>query len=196
MLKITSTLLKHFSRMSGLAVFLLFASGPLYAQSPTRADLPPGPGGDLVVAACTQCHNLKPIVLRRDSLAEWKKVVEFMVGMGAQLLPEEADTMEKYLARNFGPGTNPMKTGRYADQAAGGAGGQQAVSLPEGAGKKLVETRCTLCHDLGIITALTRTKEDWVSVIRNMVEQGAAAKPDEIQTIASYLSTLSAKKSE
>lgn len=195
MLKFTPSLVKHFPRMSWLAVLLLFATGPLYAQGAPPMDLPPGTGADLVAAACTQCHSLKPLMLRRDSLPAWRRVVQFMVVMGAQLLPEEADTVTQYLAKNFGPGSRQLKTGRFADQATG-AGGKQAESLPEGDGKKLVESRCTVCHDLGIVTALRRTKTDWESIVKNMVEQGAAVKPEEGQVITSYLSAQFGEKTE
>ena len=34
---------------------------------------------------------------------------------------------------------------------AGGRGGAAAISLPEGAGKELVQTQCTKCHAVNLI---------------------------------------------
>ena len=50
--------------------------------------------------------------------------------------------MIAYLAANFGPGAAPAAAA--------------AVTLPAGPGKELVETRCTVCHDLERVAAVKR----------------------------------------
>jgi mono/diheme cytochrome c family protein len=96
-----------------------------------------------------------------------------MVMRGAQLNARETDTVVAYFTANFGPGAPP----------AGGA----AVTLPPGPGKDLVETRCTLCHDLERVAVVKRAKSQWPDLVANMVGRGASANPQEAQTIASYL---------
>ena len=53
--------------------------------------------------------------------------------------------------------------------------------------KQLVETRCTVCHDLARVVALKRRPADWDTLVGNMINRGAPVGPDERQTIVSYL---------
>ncbi len=185
--------------LAWLAGLLLAASGPLYGQAAAPHALPPGDGKELVEKACTQCHGLRLILMLRDGPAAWKNVVDTMVVKGTQLMPEEAETVARYLAKNFGPGSSPMKTGRLSEKtppAQTGGGGAKAEPLPPGPGKELVESRCAPCHDLGIVTALKRSKEDWESIVKNMFTRGPSATPEEIQTMTSYLTAQFGKKAE
>jgi cytochrome c5 len=147
------------------------------AASPARAQnapaLPAGEGRDIVAVACTQCHALTPLTGMRDGPNGWKRHVYNMVIRGAQLTPRDVDTVLTYLNTNFGPGQSlpPAKP----------------VTLPVGAGKELVETRCTLCHDLERVTAAKRHKRDWPGVVANMFDRFGHAAPDEASAIAAYL---------
>ena len=165
----------HLAFWAALAALALIASAPAQAQ-PANNALPDGAGRDLLTAACTQCHNLNPIVVMRDGAAGWKHQVENMVLRGAQLSGPEVDTLVQYLAANFGPGSQ-----RAANAQA------TPVTLPEGAGRELVEGHCGLCHDLGRIVAIKRHKVDWNAIVANMVGRGALATPEETRTILAYL---------
>jgi cytochrome c5 len=183
---ITPFRLKYVCGLSCLAGLLLCASGKLYGQA-APSDLPPGNGRELVAVACSQCHGLKLIVTLRDSRAGWKRHVDEMVLRGTQLLPEEADTVVQYLAKNFGPSAGPMQ---------GGAGASE-ISLPKGPGQDLVDSRCTLCHDLGRITTVRRSKEEWDHTVRDMLGRlPRMPTPEEIQTMTSYLNAQFGKKAE
>lgn len=175
---------KHLAKLSALAGFLILVSGLLYGQEATPKDLPPGDGREVIAVACTQCHSLAPIMMMRDGTAGWKRFVQNMILRGAQLTPQESDTVVQYLASNFGPGANPMKSGARME------------SLPDGAGKELVESRCSLCHDLGRITSVKRNKSEWDRTVRDMVAQGAPATPEQIQAITSYLTSHFVRKPE
>jgi cytochrome c5 len=159
--------------LSTLAAALWLGAAPASAQQPANA-LPPGDGRDLVAAACTQCHALTVILAMRDGPIGWKRHVHHMVLRGAQLNAREAETVLAYLDANFGPGQRmpPAKP----------------VALPAGAGKELVETRCTLCHDLERVTAAKREKREWDSVVANMLERFGLQAPDEARAISGYLS--------
>jgi cytochrome c5 len=148
----------------------------LAAPVPARAQgaLPAGEGRDLVATACSQCHNLTIIVAMREGPSGWRRHVTNMVMRGAQLTSREADGAIAYLAASFGPGTTP-------------AANAKAIALPVGAGKELVETRCTACHDLERVAAVKRHQSEWPALVANMVGRGAMATADEAQTIASYL---------
>jgi cytochrome c5 len=153
------------------AVALAFAASPSHAQNANP--LPAGDGRDLVALACSQCHYLGTIAKIRDGAPGWRLYVNNMVLRGAQLTGPEIDTVVNYLAVNLGPGINlpPVKP----------------VTLPEGHGKELVETRCGLCHDLERVAAVKRQKQSWPVIVANMVARGATASPDEAKTITDYL---------
>ena len=167
----------HLPRLCVLAVLVVFVA-PMYAQSPANA-LPAGNGKDLVAVACAQCHGLKLIMSLRDGPVGWRRFVDDMILRGAQLNPQEADTVAQYLAKSFGPGTSPMQSGLKTDP------------LPAGDGAKLVESHCALCHDLGRVTTITRSKEEWNATVSNMMARAGTnvASQDEIMMMASYLAS-------
>jgi cytochrome c5 len=152
---------------------LAAGAGSALAQGAPPAALPSGDGRDMLATACSQCHTLAVIRAMREGPEGWRRHVYNMVTRGAQLTAREADTVVSYLASNFGP-TTP-------------AAGAVKVSLPAGAGKELVETRCTACHDLERVATIKRQKAEWPALVANMVGRGAVASPEESQTIASYL---------
>ena len=142
------------------------------AAQPANA-LPPGDGRDIAASACTQCHPLTVILALRDGPVGWKRHVDTMVMKGAQLTPKEADTLLAYLDANFGPGQRmpPAKP----------------ITLPDGAGKDLVQSRCTACHDLERVTAAKRDKREWDGVVTNMLGRFGLDAPDEAKAISAYL---------
>jgi cytochrome c5 len=186
-----SRFLAHLSRSYALAILSIgltapiFFVTPIYAQSPANA-LPAGNGKDLVAVACTQCHGLKLVMALRDGPAGWKRFVDDMILRGAQLTPQEADTVAQYLSKSFGPGTSPMQSGLKSEP------------LPAGDGEKLVESHCALCHDLGRITTVARSKDEWNNTVSNMMTRAGTnvASQDEVLTMASYLVAHFGKKSD
>jgi mono/diheme cytochrome c family protein len=162
---------------AGLALLSLAFARPLQAQP--APSLPPGEGRDVFVSVCTGCHSLNTIVQIRDGSAGWRQFVNYMIMKGAQVSQHDSDTIVQYLTTNFGPNSPP----------AAGAPPPVVASLPAGAGKELIEARCVTCHDLLRVVASRRPKSDWDGIVANMVNRGAAATPDERQTIVSYLST-------
>jgi cytochrome c5 len=61
--------------------------------------------------------------------------------------------------------------------------------LPEGEGKKILETRCTSCHELSEVTKFRGyyNRAQWRDIVVTMVEYGADLKKPEIETLADYL---------
>lgn len=170
---------------------VVLVSAVLHAQmGPTAeptAPLPAGEGRDLVAVACSQCHGLGMIMTLRDGEAGWKRYVQEMVMRGAQLNAREADIAVKYLASHFGPSAGPMP---------GATVPGRAMALPDGAGKDLVQARCTACHTLARITDSPRTGAEWERTVQDMVSRGATVSASEAQTITSYLSAQFGRKGE
>lgn len=172
---VTRSPLKPLARGPGLIGLLLLGVGTLHGQA-ASSPLPPGNGRDLVATACSQCHGLALIVTLRDGAAGWKDAVDNMILRGAQLEPQEEKTVVSYLATSFGPGNKPMRT----DKA--------TATLPNGPGKELVESHCTLCHDAGRITETNRAKEEWDVTVKHMLARGSIpATAEEARAMASYL---------
>jgi cytochrome c5 len=157
--------------LSGFLALALTAASPALAQNANP--LPAGDGRDIVSVACSQCHYLGTIAKIRDGAPGWRTYVNNMVLRGAQLTPAEIDKVVDYLSLNLGPGANlpPAKP----------------VTLPAGAGKNLVETRCELCHDLERVAEVKRSRAQWPVIVANMVASGATATPEEAKTISDYL---------
>lgn len=166
----------------GVATAAVLAAATLSARAQGAAPgaLPPGDGRDLVATACSQCHSPLIVTRVREGEAGWTRHVHNMITRGAQLTPTEASRAIAYLTDHFGPGSLPAGGNTVVANA-------RAIALPAGAGKELVETRCTLCHDLERVTVAKRQKSEWPTLVANMVGRGATATADEARTIASYL---------
>jgi cytochrome c5 len=160
--------------IAGSVLMLLAASESSLLAQRGGVQLPAGDGRELVATACSQCHGLQTIASMRDGPMGWKVYVYDMILRGAQLNAREADTVLQYLVTNFG--ANSAKPAATV-----------SVTLPNGPGKELVETRCAVCHDLGRVAAVKRQKSEWDRVISDMVVRGAAIPPNEVPTITSYL---------
>jgi cytochrome c5 len=66
------------------------------------------------------------------------------------------------------------------------AGAQQ--TLPPGEGRKIVETVCSTCHGLEIVTSKSYSRERWSKVVEEMIAQGAPLSKTETAKVVEYLS--------
>ncbi len=64
--------------------------------------LPDGAGKHLVETRCNLCHDLERIAAGPRHKADWRNIVDNMVGRGGTATPDEARTIGDYLAANFG----------------------------------------------------------------------------------------------
>lgn len=89
-------------RTTSLFALLVLTASPALAQDDFKA-LPAGPGRDVMVRVCAQCHS--PEVAAQQSLdaSGWKALVDQMANNGAQASDAEFDTISKYLATSFPP---------------------------------------------------------------------------------------------
>lgn len=84
------------------------AATPLTPSPATRAILarqaallPPGPGRDVTIRACSTCHGLDMITNQHLSSEEWINVVQTMSAKGAAASPTELNIIQSYLAKAF-----------------------------------------------------------------------------------------------
>jgi competence ComEA-like helix-hairpin-helix protein len=69
-------------------------------------DLPPGPGRDVFVKVCGDCHTIEQVTAHHYPKKFWTGVVDDMVSRGAQGSDDEIEAVIGYLARNFGKPVN------------------------------------------------------------------------------------------
>jgi DNA uptake protein ComE-like DNA-binding protein len=65
--------------------------------------LPEGQGKEVVLKKCVSCHTLQNVIARRGNEDDWAQEVSKMVGRGANISDDDADTIVDYLAAHFGP---------------------------------------------------------------------------------------------
>ena len=141
------------------------------AQAP--GPLPPGEGREIVAVACTQCHAPAAFTQLREGAEAWRHQVYDMILRGAQVQPADIDKTVGYLAANFGPGINLPPS--------------RPVALPDGAGKDLVEARCSVCHGLDRIAMSKRSPAEWDKILHRMSFLGATLSADDMKSVAAYL---------
>lgn len=77
------------------------------AATPVLADdfkaLPAGPGRDVMVRVCAQCHSPEIAAQQTLDAQGWKALVDQMANNGANATDVEFDTIAKYLAAAFPP---------------------------------------------------------------------------------------------
>ena len=65
--------------------------------------LPDGPGKEVVLNVCTQCHDLHRVRRQRSSAEGWAEILDTMLNEGAPLSAQDFPLVLRYLARNFRP---------------------------------------------------------------------------------------------
>src|SRR5262249_49500791 len=113
------------------------------AQNETSVEVPAGEGKQILESACTTCHGLAPIA-KDEGLAKdgWRKIVQDMVALGADVQADQANTLADYLVTNFGEG------------------------------RKILDTACTTCHTLDEVKKFRGffKREEWQDVVTTMVK--------------------------
>ena len=146
------------------------------ALSAGAQTLPPGPGKELVLTACVQCHDLRWIVSQKKSETGWRRTVNEMVWRGAPLVPGDVDVITHYLST---AAQSPSTTAASNDPS----------RLPPGPGRNLVIAACVQCHDLGVTTSQRKTSDEWRRSVEQMAHLGAKLNGREILVVADYLAT-------
>jgi hypothetical protein len=75
-----------------------FLASSAFAQRAKPAGFPDGPGKEVLVAKCFQCHAPTMWQDNRQDRRGWESVLYRMVGRGALWTEEEIKTMAGYLA--------------------------------------------------------------------------------------------------
>ncbi len=66
-------------------------------------------------------------------------------------------------------------------------GQAQTVTLPEGPGKDIVETVCSQCHPLSVVTKVGYSRPDWEILVKAMLFRGAKLTQDQVPVVVDYM---------
>jgi hypothetical protein len=81
--------------------------------APASAQLPDGPGKDLIFKLCGSCHQAERSVAVRLTREGWEDVIADMIKRGARGTDEEFATVLEYLATHFlGDAPRPLNINR------------------------------------------------------------------------------------
>ena len=67
------------------------------------------------------------------------------------------------------------------------AASPHATTLPPGKGKVIVQRTCTSCHALKVVTTKRASKEQWSTLVDQMMSKGADLEDDEVDIVVDYL---------
>src|SRR5213594_2193758 len=77
-------------------VFIIAIGAKGFAQ-----ELPDGPGKDVAVRICAQCHEPQRAAAVRLTREGWEATVSKMVGLGVRISDEDFTKIVDYLAENY-----------------------------------------------------------------------------------------------
>ena len=90
-------------RLIACAALALVVSQSAFAQKkPAAVGFPDGPGKDVVVSKCFQCHSPGMWMDQRQDRRAWESTLYRMVGRGALWCEDEIKQMAEYLGTNYG----------------------------------------------------------------------------------------------
>jgi cytochrome c5 len=65
----------------------------------------------------------------------------------------------------------------------------EAEALPDGPGKRVLQTHCSWCHDLGEVTKFRGyySRAQWRDIVITMVDYGAKVEKSDVEVLSDYL---------
>jgi len=133
------------------------------APEPTAAAAQDDQGERLLNASCGGCHDLRPVQASARDRDGWNEVVQNMLQKGADVPDKDIPLLLDYLVEHYGP-------------------------MPDGRGKDVVLSVCTMCHDLKRIRQGHRSPEEWMETLNSMLNEGAPLSDADYPVVLAYLS--------
>jgi hypothetical protein len=81
---------------------LVFQSALAQQKKPAAVGFPDGPGKDVLVSKCFQCHSPNMWMDLRQDRRGWQSTLYRMVGRGALWTKDEVNQMADYLGTTYG----------------------------------------------------------------------------------------------
>ncbi len=89
-------------RALALLAALLMPCAALAQRKPAPVGFPDGPGKDVLVSKCFQCHGPNMWMDQRQDRRAWESALYRMVGRGALWTQDEIKQMAEYLGSVYG----------------------------------------------------------------------------------------------
>jgi competence protein ComEA len=91
----------------------LLVAGALVFTAAASAELPPGPGKDETIRACSRCHSPELASAQHQTRDQWQVTISKMANLGAEANDNEFEAILDYLSRHFGPqATQPVNVNK------------------------------------------------------------------------------------
>jgi cytochrome c5 len=161
-------------------------------------------GRNVLVRKCVECHDLKTILIRPRSPADWWKTVERMAvkpTFGAAMTERELWTVSAYLVAITRDIQRSVKVRKQAAAehletrdalrglvaAEGATAGAEAVDPARA--QEAFETLCTQCHELSDVEAEQPSTSDGIDQLfqRMIDENGMEATEEELRLVKWYM---------
>jgi cytochrome c5 len=161
-------------------------------------------GRNVLVRKCVECHDLKTILIRPRSPADWWKTVERMAvkpTFGAAMTERELWTVSAYLVAITRDIQRSVKVRKQAAAehletrdalrglvaAEGATAGTEAVDPARA--QEAFETLCTQCHELSDVEAEQPSTSDGIDQLfqRMIDENGMEATEEELRLVKWYM---------
>ena len=88
--------------MTGSRIILPLSMTLVFAAAAV-ADLPPGPGKEETIRACSRCHSPELTAAQHQTREQWQVTISKMANLGAEASDNEFESILDYVASHFGP---------------------------------------------------------------------------------------------
>lgn len=174
-------------KMAACVLASLLATSVLAQASATRPQvpLPDGPLRNVILKNCVQCHGIDDyafFALERD---RWESLLEEKhVGMPVnKLATSDHNLLLDYLAETFGTESNPFPREYVPPEI--------DVFYDDEAGRLVLDTNCTECHDHDRVYETRGSLERWRVLMLEMRSRGAYFDNDiQLEQMAEWLSRV------
>jgi len=132
------------------------------APNPPNQTMTDARGEQILNQSCSGCHELRNIETQALDAEGWTRMVNSMIEKGSTIKKDDVPGFVEYLVRKHGP-------------------------LPDGAGKRVMLTVCTQCHELDRIRSHTASRDEWEATLLSMLNEGAPLSDEDFPIILNYL---------
>ena len=158
--------------LAALSVAMLASAATMLSSAQQMlqlAELPPGPGREVVTARCVSCHEADLIVQQRLSRAAWGRSLDKMIRWGAVVEPAEREPLLDYLAARFA--ATPVA----------------AHIVATAASEAIYKRACLSCHEDDLIESQRLSRAGWVREVEKMIRWGAEVAAADKDALVDYL---------
>jgi cytochrome c5 len=159
------------------------ATAPQTPPAAGQDDAADAAGKALVNGICSSCHGADLTTAKEATRTDWQSVIERMKGYGAVLDETQTAILLDYLVKNHGPKQTPAA----ATTAPAATTTPAATTATANPGKAALDSFCTNCHDLDLVTGRTGTQGEWQEIVDRMNGRGAGVPEKDIPVLVQYL---------